>query len=240
MRVSIHAPARGATVLLASHEFNGLGFDPRSRTGSDALASTWRPSLSGFDPRSRTGSDPRSTVSRSTARPFRSTLPHGERLDGGERAEEHIEVSIHAPARGATIDRLYRRAAGPVSIHAPARGATPHRHIVRDFLRVSIHAPARGATRASARGACHQGGFDPRSRTGSDGPGEALDRDMLRFRSTLPHGERQDGDLGEMVLDPFRSTLPHGERPAMAPSPSAAIWFRSTLPHGERQPFSRA
>ena len=33
-----------------------------------------------------------------------------------------------------------------VSIHAPARGATRKRSCVYPFIKVSIHAPARGAT----------------------------------------------------------------------------------------------
>ena len=81
-------------------------------------------------------------------------------------------VSIHAPARGATIslvivteppcfnsraregrDFCQSRASSPkvtVSIHAPARGATffdNAQHVARKT--VSIHAPARGATEAT-------------------------------------------------------------------------------------------
>ena len=82
-------------------------------------------------------------------------------------------VSIHAPARGATADRLEKlggrhgfnpraregrdskcariasRMAG-VSIHAPARGATSAFDALEDTTNaVSIHAPARGATAKS-------------------------------------------------------------------------------------------
>ena len=56
------------------------------------------------------------------------------------------EVSIHAPARGATFMRNIHFPTCYVSIHAPARGATsfcPQRIAPG---RVSIHAPARGAT----------------------------------------------------------------------------------------------
>ena len=55
-------------------------------------------------------------------------------------------VSIHAPARGATLvarDEFHRQ---QVSIHAPARGATQKEKRARRLLDVSIHAPARGAT----------------------------------------------------------------------------------------------
>ena len=63
-------------------------------------------------------------------------------------------VSIHAPARGATTNKLVVRVTllftGIVSIHAPARGATsPVKITSRGYsIEVSIHAPARGATLA--------------------------------------------------------------------------------------------
>ena len=56
-------------------------------------------------------------------------------------------VSIHAPARGATLARHVIGGVVRVSIHAPARGATPDLDLVRFGVDVSIHAPARGATR---------------------------------------------------------------------------------------------
>jgi hypothetical protein len=102
-----------------------------------------------------------------------------------------IHVSIHAPARGATLIVTLSLVFLDVSIHAPARGATgnlframipntafqstrPHGARppwpFRDERQapVSIHAPARGATRSSPwrsnRGTC----FNPRARTGRD------------------------------------------------------------------------
>jgi len=57
-----------------------------------------------------------------------------------------IRVSIHAPARGATVVRPINSYALAVSIHAPARGATKDEPIETGVRGVSIHAPARGAT----------------------------------------------------------------------------------------------
>ena len=55
-----------------------------------------------------------------------------------------------------------------ISIHAPARGAT----VVWIFkfvqIWISIHAPARGATQPAIRYVRHSGHFNPRSREGSD------------------------------------------------------------------------
>ena len=100
-------------------------------------------------------------------------------------------ISIHAPARGATLYRLLPmrsiwtfqstlpRGERPVSeytavtitgisIHAPARGATPQHFAVHSLFEISIHAPARGATRNGDRETNASGNFNPRSREGSD------------------------------------------------------------------------
>ena len=98
-------------------------------------------------------------------------------------------VSIHAPARGATLLRTRAgtfycsfnprpRAGGDeiprhsncalsVSIHAPARGATSVSCSMLPVTTVSIHAPARGAT----------------ARRRQDDP-------CIRFQSTPPRGGR--------------------------------------------------
>ena len=55
---------------------------------------------------------------------FQSTHPRGVRLGQGSWKERGILVSIHAPARGATLYRNGRDPSMDVSIHAPARGAT--------------------------------------------------------------------------------------------------------------------
>ncbi len=82
-----------------------------------------------------------------TARAFQSTLPQGERPRRNILQTLFRQVSIHAPAGGATCypkkgSRFYG-----VSIHAPAGGATEQVMCwyVRNY--VSIHAPAGGATR---------------------------------------------------------------------------------------------
>ena len=84
-----------------------------------------------------------------------------------------LQVSIHAPTRGATLDDARHEAAILVSIHAPTRGATiasavptfarrsfnPRAHEGRDAVwrayrvadEVSIHAPTRGATGRDGR-----------------------------------------------------------------------------------------
>ena len=104
------------------------------------------------------------------ARKFQFTRPQGARPDADCLERFSLEVSIHAPARGATLPPSPGDRCRGVSIHAPARGATlktaaPSAAFVFQFTRpqgarharhparprraeVSIHAPARGATAA--------------------------------------------------------------------------------------------
>ena len=83
--------------------------------------------------------------------------------------EYETEVSIHAPAWGATIIAIEGATFFFVSIHAPAWGATFHKwDIVSKIL-------------------C----FNPRSRMGSDIADNTDNKQWNMFQSTLPHGERQ-------------------------------------------------
>ena len=141
-------------------------------------------------------------------------------------------VSIHAPARGATLYFSFLDRLCAVSIHAPARGATlpfrlekcmkpcfnPRPRTGGDLLKkicrfrglVSIHAPARGATSYPAP-LSQPLSFNPRPRTGGDkGP--------------------QDKGLGSL----FQSTPPHGGRHTTYEVCGSATGFQSTPPHGGR------
>ena len=81
---------------------------------------------------------------------------------------ESLQVSIHAPAKGAT--QLYSILAvdAEVSIHAPAKGATLGGGKAVSKTDVSIHAPAKGATLHRILEHSNLFGFNPRSREGSD------------------------------------------------------------------------
>ena len=100
---------------------------------------------------------------------FQSTLPRGERPGLLPGEEVKYEISIHAPARGATEAKGKSKEKKRISIHAPARGATDIIHMggsyytnfnprsregsdipedsdIKSVIIISIHAPARGAT----------------------------------------------------------------------------------------------
>ena len=138
-------PPRGERLYIPSLMVETESFDPRPRAGSDFARMSLIMAGNSFDPRPRAGSDQQ------------------EGRYGGA-----IGVSIHAPARGATIVGTRLRLLRRVSIHAPARGATVSLPLSAVPLKVSIHAPARGATSGTRR-------FDG----------------MFLFRSTPPRGERR-------------------------------------------------
>ena len=128
---------------------------------------------------------------------FRSTLPRGERRRRMSRAAScRKEVSIHAPARGATHRLWHQGCAGAfVSIHAPARGATC-RPRPRPAFRRSFYPRSRAGSDASVG---HRGGGGA-GISSSHAPrrGERLNRRRVAasqassqaFLSTLPRGER--------------------------------------------------
>ncbi len=63
-----------------------------------------------------------------------------------------MEISIHAPPRGATFQRCSVGDEWKISIHAPPRGATRCNQLRKRKNRaISIHAPPRGATFAPPR-----------------------------------------------------------------------------------------
>ena len=213
-RISIHAPARGATFLPNRLKNFYRNFNPRSREGSDGLQAHGR----------------------FTTIRFQSTLPRGERRYAGDEKPQKVIISIHAPARGATGSAISSRTdvndfnprsregsdtingvstlpPMQISIHAPARGATSDvRSVVsttRNFnprsregsdvenaaadskvVGISIHAPARGATMVSRPIGLLMLYFNPRSREGSDGQPEPPEPPHPIFQSTLPRGER--------------------------------------------------
>ena len=78
---------------------------------------------------------------------FQSTLPRGERPDHIKRRRQTNQISIHAPARGATAFLCQVGASVWLFQSTLPRGERPTYFVsyVLD-LYISIHAPARGAT----------------------------------------------------------------------------------------------
>ena len=121
-RISIHAPTRGATVMVIDYSQiflfqSTLPHGERQSLSLPILTHRY------FNPRSHTGSD---------IYPCTGLFV--------------IVISIHAPTRGATCFGLNNHRAAVISIHAPTRGATHLPRIRRRPGTISIHAPTRGAT----------------------------------------------------------------------------------------------
>ena len=98
--ISIHAPARGATHQIFSSQFF-IQFQSTLPRGERLVCGCTDSFSSNFNPRSREGSD---SITFDFA--------------------PYIQISIHAPARGATQFGKLLRTNRDISIHAPARGAT--------------------------------------------------------------------------------------------------------------------
>ena len=78
-----------------------------------------------FNPRSHERSDKLFVAVKVWYPIFQSTLPREERQENGIEYDDLLDISIHAPTRGATIQELSQYNADTISIHAPTRGATP-------------------------------------------------------------------------------------------------------------------
>jgi len=127
-RVSIHAPAWGATAVEAFEAADVPGFNPRPRVGGD---------LSGV------------LVTPQTAL-FQSTPPRGGRRAAVLVASGIGWVSIHAPAWGATPSRR-SRCAGGMFQSTPPRGGRRVPFVVRPTAGRFQSTPPRGGRHANMR-----------------------------------------------------------------------------------------
>ena len=126
--ISIHAPAKGAT--------------GRSRVGAAAPRY--------FNPRSREGSDLiRKRYFMQTFR-FQSTLLRRERRAGDVADVLLAVISIHAPAKGATVNDACHIPRCEFQSTLPRRERPPLHFPSNGVQIISIHAPAKGATAESA------------------------------------------------------------------------------------------
>ena len=136
--------------------------------GCDFLITKGNTNLYCFNPRTRTGCDLADDEDLAASHRFNHTHPHGVRHLPCGYDLNLLDVSIHAPARGATGYCPLLSVNYFVSIHAPARGATLGMPPLLSGCRVSIHAPARGATIHGTYSIPHRVCFNPRTRTGCD------------------------------------------------------------------------
>ena len=227
--VSIHAPVRGATS--SGRVCSRISrFQSTRPCGARRLANASSRPADRFQSTRPCGARPEARRDPCTGRMFQSTRPCGARPSATGASDcsacmcfnpraragrdavsrERVtnctsDVSIHAPARGAT-ELTTRICSRMVSIHAPVRGATrpspwyTQRH-------VSIHAPARGATcvHVSTASRC----FNPRARAGRDQLLSARRRMKIGFNPRARRGATMNvADFNSLL--PFQSTRPTG------------------------------
>ncbi len=165
--VSIHAPARGATLAISADRAMSSCFNPRPRARGDIPHQITAVSTHCFNPRPRARGDAEAPAIEPAKYLFQSTPPREGRLFFSVILINRRGFNPRPRARGDPIGD-YRRVIGEfqstppregrhircedcgeyvaVSIHAPARGATRCHSRPADEVPVSIHAPARGAT----------------------------------------------------------------------------------------------
>ena len=152
-------------------------------------------------------------------------------------SDTYHNISIHAPAKGATNGHMYGDIGFLISIHAPAKGATHAPMYLKTYvsnfnprsregsdpvvliekigtIRFQSTLPRRERRRVRRR-TCLYANFNPRSREGSDNHDEYTNYYNKAFQSTLPRRERQRMYTLHTTRTKFQSTLPRRERPTL-------------------------
>ena len=181
------------------------------------------------------GCDPCAPIASVDFLRFQSTHPRGVRRLPCSRKSPVVDVSIHAPAWGATIGQYDSETLSPSFNPRTRVGCDTQVQTITQFLsQVSIHAPAWGATVPSAVCSTSENCFNPRTRVGCDiffirrpsiiisfNPRTRVGCDFNRLRSSLS-------------LFPFQSTHPRGVRRGSVRIMRTKVWFQSTHPRGVR------
>ena len=120
---------------------------------------------------------------------FQSTLPRRERQFYYRKNDVAFEISIHAPAKGATFGtRDKKRKNLLFQSTLPRRERPLENHEERIAKLISIHAPAKGATILSMPHHLISLNFNPRSREGSDTETERVKRQYSNFNPRSREG----------------------------------------------------
>ena len=211
--LSIHAPTRGATYIFQWNVNQRRAFNPRTHEGCDRHPIFPYYLLTTFNPRTHEGCDNGSMMQEIPYWVFQSTHPRGVR-------QLFVYISLHKPAFQSTHPRGVRHHEKTVynvkinlSIHAPTRGATQNYTFVIHTSCLSIHAPTRGATEAVTEAWQKTVAFNPRTHEGCDGGWYRLQRHPEAFQSTHPRGVRRRYPAYGERRNPFQSTHPRGVRP---------------------------
>ena len=120
---------RGARREGISNTILLICFNPRAREGRDRKSFAANTGCSRFQSTRPRGARQRQYRAPDVGWMFQSTRPRGARRDAFPRAHLRSEVSIHAPARGATATEFLDNS--PTSFQSTRpRGARPQAHLV--------------------------------------------------------------------------------------------------------------
>ena len=166
----------------------GIYFNPRSHKRSDLSSGRSARALFHFNPRSHKRSDL-----------------------GNRNAKFYLQISIHAPTRGATNSLRFSSSFLLFQSTLPQEERRETYNIVRDICRISIHAPTRGATCK-----CDKPGNLTRISIHAPTRGATMFDETyiakIEFQSTLPQEERHNNPYSMYPSYGFQSTLPQEER----------------------------
>ena len=212
-KISIHAPAKGATIQNVHHRRGKQISIHAPAKGATSRGEVVADTLQYFNPRSREGSDLTITTFIPSLYLFQSTLPRRERHRNSVQRQCRYDISIHAPAKGATrTGRSYIT----YSNHFNPRS----REGSDDDMTVSL-----------AGGYAFQSTLPRRERPAH----AALFTYQRTFQSTLPRRERRRQIHMTKPHGTFQSTLPRRERRKADRETMVPIKFQSTLPRRERR-----
>ncbi len=146
-----------------------------------------------------------------------------------------VDVSIHAPARGATT--IVATASHVVKFQSTrphgARRKTMSFHTTRYWFQSTRPHGARPIRRWIP--STSLSGFNPRARTGRDKIILRNLKQIISFQSSRPHGARHINSLNLPSCALFQSTRPHGARRYTRLTAGKRYKFQSTRPHGARR-----
>ena len=210
--ISIHAPAKGATYfdyLKVSVRIFQSTLPRRERRASYETRTSGR---CYFNPRSREGSDSsaNSIINRQTL--FQSTLPRRERHPAP--LPSHPLQHFNPRSREGSDQRPQQAAAqgAEISIHAPAKGATSRimsiASTVSIFQSTLPRRERRGRSAHCGTSSTFQSTLPRRERLCTF----AFAYFSFRFQSTLPRRERHPKRTRRSSCRTFQSTLPRRER----------------------------
>ena len=194
MRVSIHAPTRGATRLAAMIKRMGQSFNPRTHAGCDrhARESARLQHVSIHAPTRGATPDKDGKL---TIKKFQSTHPRGVRQKRRQRTGTQgcFNPRTHAGCDALGSGRLW-------TLHS----FNPRTHAGCDIIFLRLRDMTTGC-------------FNPRTHAGCDKLIRNRKYSVTKFQSTHPRGVRLHNNAIKIGMDMFQSTHPRGVRPLWVP-----------------------